>query len=245
MTTWIYLSPHFDDVALSAGGLVWEQTQRGEVVEIWTICAGDPPHGRPLTDYAAMLHTFWELGDHVPYQRCLEDAAGCRRLGTAFRRFTVPDNIYRYVPGTDEAVVKLPEDNFGPLEPMEGSLIPPVTDLLRKNLPEACELVVPLTLGNHRDHVLTRRAAERLGRPLWHFPDYPYVIRAEYDLVDWIPSEAETYSLKISRQGMQAWQDAIACHRSQITFLWPDEAEMRSAIEDYWGAGQGARLWKF
>ena len=27
MRKWVYLSPHFDDVVLSAGGLVWEQTR--------------------------------------------------------------------------------------------------------------------------------------------------------------------------------------------------------------------------
>jgi len=43
MKTWTFLSAHFDDVVLSAGGLVWELTRRGERAEIWTICAGDPP----------------------------------------------------------------------------------------------------------------------------------------------------------------------------------------------------------
>jgi hypothetical protein len=33
---WIYLSPHLDDAALSAGGLIYEQTQAGIQVEIWT-----------------------------------------------------------------------------------------------------------------------------------------------------------------------------------------------------------------
>ena len=43
MKTWIFLSAHCDDAVLSAGGLVWELTRRGERAEIWTICAGDPP----------------------------------------------------------------------------------------------------------------------------------------------------------------------------------------------------------
>jgi LmbE family N-acetylglucosaminyl deacetylase len=182
MKAWIYLSPHFDDVALSGGGLVWEQARRGDRVEIWTICAGDPPAGRPLTEYAQMLHFFWEIGGDVPLLRSREDAACCRVLGAAYRRYTVPDNIYRYLPGTDEAVVKAPDDNQGPLEPDESALIPPVADFSRKNLPEGSELVAPLAIGHHRDHALARRAAERLGVPLWHYVDYPYVIREEVDL---------------------------------------------------------------
>ncbi len=45
MKTWIFVSAHFDDVVLSAGGLVWELTRRGDQVEVWTVCAGNPPAG--------------------------------------------------------------------------------------------------------------------------------------------------------------------------------------------------------
>ena len=246
MREWIFISPHFDDVVLSAGGLVWELGKRGDQVEIWTICAGDPSLDKPLTDYAQMLHIFWELGDHdVPYARSKEDVACCKVLGAGYRRFTVPDSIYRYHPGTDEPMIKVPDDINTPLEPEETYLIPPVTDFLRKNLPGECELVIPLTIGNHRDHVLTRKAAECLGIPMWHYIDYPYIIREQYNLADWIPAQAEPYTLQISSNGLQAWQDGFACHRSQVIFLWPDEAEMRQAIESYSKSGGGSTLWKF
>ena len=245
MTRWIFLSPHFDDVVLSVGGLVWELAHKGNQVEIWTICAGDPPFDKPLTDYAQMLHIFWELGDDVPYARSREDAACCQVLGASYRRYTAPDNIYRYLPGTGETVVKVPDDNLGPLEPVESYLIPPVADFLRKNLVEGWELVIPLTVGHHRDHVLTRKAAERLGIPLWHYVDYPYVIQNETNLADWIPVNAEKFSMQVSSDGLKAWQDGFACHHSQIIFFWPDEAEMRVGIEDYFKSGGGFTLWKF
>ena len=56
---WIYFSPHLDDVALSCGGLAWEQSQSGSPVQVWTICAGDPP-ARPLSAFAEELHERWE-----------------------------------------------------------------------------------------------------------------------------------------------------------------------------------------
>ncbi len=246
MTHWIFLSPHFDDAVLSAGGLIWELTRQGHPVEIWTICAGDPPTDRPLTDYAAMLHMFWELGEaDVPYKRSMEDAACCRVLGAGCHCYTVPDNIYRYLPGTDKPIVKVPDDNNGPLEPDEAYLIPPVTDFLRKNLPDDCALAIPLAIGHHRDHVLTRLAAERLGVPLWHFVDYPYVLRAEYDLAEWIPTGVEEFHLDITPQGLQAWQDGMACHKSQIILLFPDEAGMRQSLEEYYRSGGGSKLWRF
>ena len=246
MRSWVFLSAHFDDVVLSAGGLVWELTQRGDRVEIWTICAGDPPAGKPLTEYAQLLHGFWDIGDDVPLKRSREDAACCAVLGAAaYRRCTVPDNIYRYVPGTDEAVIKENEDQMKPLEPGESHLIPPVTDFLRKNLPEGCELVAPLAIGSHRDHVLTRTAAELLALPLWHYADYPYLVYGEHRLEDWLPANAEAFSLGISPEGLKAWQDGFACQRSQIPMLYVDEDDLRAAIESYLKSGCGFTLWKF
>lgn len=246
MKEWVFLAPHFDDVVLSAGGLVWELTARGDKVEIWTICAGDPPYGKDLSDYARMLHNFWELGeDDVPFKRSQEDVACCKVLGAGYRRYTMPDCIYRFVPGTEQALIIVPDDIDKPLEPDETYLIPPVTDFLRKNLTPGTDLVIPLSIGNHRDHVLVRKAAERLEIPLWHYVDYPYISQGEYELSEWIPAQAELFSLPVSSDGLNAWQDGIACHRSQIVFFWADLDEMRQEMEAYSKSGGGANLWKF
>jgi hypothetical protein len=245
MKTWIFLSAHFDDVVLSVGGLVWELARRGDRVEAWTICAGDPPAGKPLTEYAQLLHGFWNIGEDVPAKRSQEDIACCSVLGAGFRRYTVPDNIYRYLPGSDEPVIKENEDQFKLLEPDESYLIPPVLDFIRKNLPGTCELAAPLGIGSHRDHVLTRRAAERTGLPLWHYADYPYLIYGEHTLANWLPANAETFSLEISSSGLKAWQDGFTCQRSQIPLIFVDEDDMRLSIERYLKAGYGFTLWKF
>jgi LmbE family N-acetylglucosaminyl deacetylase len=245
MKTWIFLSAHFDDVVLSTGGLVWELAQRGDRVEVWTICAGDPPADKPLTEYSQLLHGFWDIGDDVPARRGLEDATCCAVLGVGFRRYTVPDNIYRYLPGTDEPVIKENEDQFKLLEPDEAYLVPLAADFIHRNLPETCELVAPLAIGSHRDHVLTRRAAEQTGHPLWHYADYPYLVYGEHTLAKWLPANPETFSLEISPSGLKAWQDGFACQRSQIPLLFVDEEDMRASIEKYLKAGYGSTVWKF
>ncbi len=246
MREWAFVSTHFDDVALSIGGLVWELAKRGDKVEIWTICAGDPPFDKPLSDYAKMLHVFWELGDkEVVYTRSQEDAACCQVLNTSYRRYTIPDCIYRYPPASDEPFIMVPDDIEKPLEPDEAYLIPPVTDFLRKNISPSTELVIPLSIGQHRDHVLVRKAADRLGMPLWHYVDYPYINRAEYDMDEWIPSSAEKLAVTLSPQGIKAWQDGIACHRSQLVFFWANLDEMRVEMEQFATSGGGTTLWKF
>jgi LmbE family N-acetylglucosaminyl deacetylase len=246
MKRWVFLSPHFDDVVLSAGGMVWELTNRGDSVEIWTICAGDPLTGKPLSDYAKMLHLFFELGEaDVPYKRSQEDAASCQVLAASYRRYTVPDCIYRFHPETGDPLIKVPDDIKNKLEPDESYLIPQVTDFLRKNITPDCELVIPLTIGHHRDHVLVRRSAEQLGLPLWHYVDYPYVIQDKYDLAEWIPAGVDQFNIIVTPDGLKAWQDGFNCHKSQIIFFWADVAEMRIALEQYASSGGGCTLWKF
>jgi LmbE family N-acetylglucosaminyl deacetylase len=253
MEKWIFLSPHFDDVVLSCGGLVWELGHSGNVIEIWTICAGDPPYDKPLTEYAQLLHGFLGVTEDVPFMRCQEDARCCAVLGVSmYRRFTIPDNIYRYFPGSIDPVIIENEDQMKPLEPGESYLIPQVVDFIRKNLPEqngienpSFQLVVPLAIGNHRDHVLTRKAAEKLGIPLWHYVDYPYILQSATNLSEWIPPQADQLSVDITEAGLKAWQEGFACHRSQLNLFWSDEEEMRSSIEKYHRIGYGNTLWKF
>ena len=103
----IYLSPHLDDVALSCGGLIWEQTQSGDSVEIWTICAGDPPQDR-LSPFAEELHQRWRVGHNAVDIRREEDIHSCRLLGAKYRHFEVPDAIYRIHPKTRNKIVYPP-----------------------------------------------------------------------------------------------------------------------------------------
>lgn len=245
MKTWIFLSTHFDDVVLSAGGMVWELTQRGDRAEIWTIAAGDATPGRPLSDYAQMLHAVWGLGDDVPARRAEEDAACCQVLGAGYRRYTMQDAIYRNIPGSDQPIITVPDDFNQDPEPAETYLITTVTDWLKKNVPAGAQVVAPLSIGQHRDHVIVRRAANRLGYPLWHYIDYPYITQGEYKLEDWVPQGAEEFEVKITPAGLKAWQDGFLQQRSQIALFWQDEVEMRQAIADYCNQGWGYTIWKF
>ena len=77
---WIYLSPHLDDVALSAGGLLWEQERTGEQVSVWTICAGDPGP-EPISPFAETLQNRWRVGRDAVAIRRSEDVQSCAVLG--------------------------------------------------------------------------------------------------------------------------------------------------------------------
>lgn len=244
---WVYLSPHFDDIALSVGGLVWEQVHKGDQVEVWTICGGNAPQDKPLSLFAKILHSIWKLGDDVPNLRNQEDENACHRLGAAHRRFPWPDCIYRYNPTTNRPFVKFQRDLFKPYTPIEYNLL--VEMFKTVSMPQDAQVVAPLGVGNHRDHKLTRAIAEHLYGSIWHYLDYPYAVQNDFKREDFIPQSTEKMIQPISSKGLVAWKEAVACHHSQIALFWKSDQEMYTAIDAYAEKMQkdflNTYLWKF
>ena len=235
---WIYLSPHFDDVALSLGGLLWEQSQAGERVSVWTLCGGYPPTGG-FSAFAEGLHARWGTGPEAITTRREEDRVSCERMGAAHLHFEIPDCIYRRSPQTGEFLYASEEALWVPVHPDEAPLVEEICRQMRARLPEGAQVVCPLTLGNHVDHRLTRAAAEKLGIPLKYYADYPYVLDVESP---WAPANFEIARHALSPAALTAWEAAIAAHQSQISTFWPSLAEMRAAIRAFYDQMAGVVL---
>ncbi len=240
---WIYFSPHIDDAALSCGGLIFQQSQAGETVQIWTLCAGDPPAG-PLTPFAELLHDRWKLGREAAGQRRLEDLDSCARLCAFPRHFPMPDCIYRRSEVDGAPLYPTEEAIFARLHPEEESQVSLLAARLALQLPPEVQLVSPLAVGNHVDHQFTRRALERLGRPLWYYPDFPYAEKESGFFDDLSQAGWRKQEFPLSPAALEAWGDAIAAHRSQMSTFWEDEAGMRSALQAYSETQGGVRLWR-
>lgn len=254
---WIYLSPHFDDAALSCGGLIWEQAQGGNSVSIWTTCAGRFPPGE-LSAVARELHARWwasrddisrseteEEGRIVELRR-EEDLRACNLLSAACYHFDIPDCIYRFGKGDDG----LPRYYYpkweaitSQLDPGETPVVTALADRLSSHLPGGAQLVIPLGLGNHVDHQLSRLAAERLQRELWYYADFPYTreqggVLENLKRAGWKPRR-----FRISPAGLDAWQRSVAAYRSQISSFWPNLEAMRDELEQYCEKAGGVVLW--
>lgn len=250
--SWIYLSPHFDDVALSCGGLVWEQVQAGARVSVWTVCAGEIPAG-VLSPFAEALHARWETGQTTVQQRRAEDISSCQAMQASYLHFPLPDCIYRR-PGIDYWTE--PKENsaeflyasegaiFGAVHPLEKSLVEQLSHHLGEALPRQADVVCPMALGGHVDHQLARAAAEKLGHRLWYYADYPYVLQQ----IETLGALEESGWLKtvtpVSAPGLKAWQAAIAAHTSQISTFWIDLGVMETMITQYLETMGGGVLWR-
>jgi len=252
---WIYLSPHIDDVALSCGGLIWEQAKAGDQVEVWTLCAGDPPPG-PFSEFVQELHARWQTGPQAVAARRLEDIASCEKMNATPRHFPLPDCIYRRA-GLDywrpASSLALEDEHFlypdrdaifGPLHPLEAEMVGQVSQRLSQDLPGQAELVVPLTIGGHVDHRLARAVAEMLPRPLWYYADFPYIGGQPEQLDRLLPGASRPVVFPVSPQGLEAWCAAVAAHRSQISTFWPDLAAMRADLHAYCERSRGTIIWQ-
>jgi LmbE family N-acetylglucosaminyl deacetylase len=243
---WIYLSPHLDDAVLSCGGLIWEQVKSGQPVEIWSICAGFPPGSASISPLAQALHNRWQTpteGQGPVSVRRAEDVQACQRLGAAYLHFDIPDCIYRRLPG-GEPLVKENQSIFSSIHPEEAYLVDQVYGLLKSYLPGRVRLVCPMTIGGHMDHRIVRAAAERLGRRLLYYADYPYAALHLQELVTAAVWFTRKYSLPVSPTGLQAWQDSAAAYQSQISTFWTGRKELDAAVEAYCQEGVGRFLWE-
>jgi LmbE family N-acetylglucosaminyl deacetylase len=236
---WIYLSPHLDDAALCAGGLIFEQVLSGEVVEIWTLMAGVPKSAR-LSAFAAEMHGKWSTTtpEQTVHLRRQEDRRAAAILGAKVVHFDFLDSIYRTAPdGT-----ALYGDPVGaPVHPHDAGLALQITQAIAARLDKNARIVSLLGIGDHVDHVVARDAAEKTSLPVYYVADFPYVLRHLQSLHAKVAGLGLTLRA-ISEPGIAAWMAAVEAYGSQLGAVF-EELEPRTAIRKYCEDNRGVRVW--
>ncbi|MCE7988896.1 MAG: hypothetical protein DYG89_47680 [Caldilinea sp. CFX5] len=242
----IYLSPHLDDVTLSCGGQVFQATRAGQRVLIVTITAGDPPNNA-VSGYAQSLHDRWELVADAVAARRAEDEAANAILGADTLHWSLPDCIYRYHPTTGAPFYVSDPDIFGEVNPAESAVVTTLSEQIAA-LPPHTQLYVPLTIGHHVDHQLTRLAAEQAfpQAALCYYEDYPYAqkpgalaaVVAENNL-SW-----QATTVPLTESAIQAKIAAIAAFKSQFSTFFQDLADLERQIRTFTASVGGERLWR-
>lgn len=240
----IYLSPHLDDAALSCGGQIASLTGSGLSILIVTLMAGEPPNGG-LSSFAQSHHDRWQLlADTVRHRRA-EDIVACEILGAAFLHQMIPDCIYRRNPWTGEPLYNSDADLFGNIDPAEAVLEDRLAEILA-SLPAADEIITPLAVGNHVDHQLTRKAAERVwGDSLLYYEDYPYV-REPGGLKRTLEPDRgwEPTVIILNERELQTKIEAIAAFKSQLDTFFTSLVDLNRQIRSYADRVGGERLWR-
>lgn len=237
---WIFLSPHFDDVALSCGGLVYTLAQEGNHVEIWSIMGGFPSSEKYST-FADQNHRAWGMsGVEAIIMRRGEDRAACEMLGAQPRHFDWQDAIYRYDSRTGETLVNNNVELFS--HPPEQILVNEISAMLTTEIPTEAHVVGPISLGNHIDHRAVTQAMEGYTDRLNYYADYPYILE-HFDHPAITENHFVKQSIALSPEALKAWQDAVLCYASQLSGFWRDEGETQLALLNY-AVGGGGGLWE-
>jgi LmbE family N-acetylglucosaminyl deacetylase len=242
----IYLSPHLDDVTLSCGGQLFQATNAGQRVLIVTITAGDPPNSA-VSGYAQSLHDRWALATDAVAARRAEDEAANAILGADTLHWALPDCIYRYHPTTGAPFYVSDPDIFGEVNPAELPVVATLSAQIAA-LPAHRQLYVPLTIGHHVDHQLTRLAAEGAfpQAQLCYYEDYPYAQKPGA-LAQVIPPGDPTWmaaTVALTAAAIQAKIAAIAAFKSQFSTFFQDLADLERQIRTFTASVGGERLWR-
>jgi LmbE family N-acetylglucosaminyl deacetylase len=246
--SYVYLSPHLDDAALSCGGRIWQQAQAGAQVAVVTVFAGGPEPGHSLSPFAEAVHERWGHPIEAALVRREEDRQALSILGAKAVHWPYLDCIYRKTVGGDFAYDS-EQALWGEIHPEEASLVQALSVRIGTLplLPEGT-LFVPLGVGMHVDHRIVRQATEGSEHPWVAFEDFPYAgderaVEAALARDAW--GEERAY---LSADALRAKTAAIACYRSQISTFWQSTADMETALQEFaqrTGAGEPAeRYWR-
>ena len=253
----LFLSPHYDDVPLSAGATVRLVADRGLAPETLVVFGSEPDRDRPLSGFAEAMHERWGLtANEVIAGRQAEEAAAAAVLGAQTAVLPFRDAIYR----GDSYLSN--EDLFGSPVTEEASLPSEIpTSLGLADSPDATiRIYAPLGVGKHVDHQIVHLAGQGLagrGWDVWFYEDIPYALRpmaldtrlaeigaaTRLEPVARIPAES-TWDRKI---------DAILRYPSQVETVFLEyvgvgttREEISEALSAYAArAGDGAMVERF
>ncbi|MBP8947823.1 MAG: PIG-L family deacetylase [Candidatus Promineofilum sp.] len=257
----LYLSPHFDDAALSCGGQIATWTAAGQSVLVVTITGGDPPADAP-SDTVRQLHDRWTASltaegaggaaEAMVAQRRAEDRAALAVLGADWLHLPFLDCIYRCGPD-DDALYPGPTDMFGPANPADAATLAALAEAFAA-LPAAGRVYLPLGVGGHVDHLATRRAAERVFTAPLYYEEYPYTAwpgALAAALWDRPLRSSETSEVWLDAAALATKIAAVAAYASQLSsfFTGPDDLaakladDGRRVMADALADGEGVPAW--
>ena len=219
----LFLSPHYDDIALSAGATAAMLSDLTLASETAIVFGSEPDANEPLSPFASALHAGWGLAaEAVIASRLAEEHAAAAILGTSTRVLPFHDAIYRghrYL--SDDDLFSKPAQD-------EDHLPGEIADALGlgEDPDSMTRIYAPLAIGRHVDHQLVFRAAASLaarGWDVWFYEDTPYCLKPEAlstRLAEIGADVLEPAALVSAAPGWKRKIDAIFCYPSQLETIF-------------------------
>jgi LmbE family N-acetylglucosaminyl deacetylase len=232
---YIYISPHLDDVALSCSGTIVQQKAQGLNILIVTVFAGDP---KPtFSPFVQAFHRAWQAAETTPYRvRRAEERKAMAILAVDFAWFDWLEILYRD-PELADVIELFGEPGDRTIHSQDAALFVILcnwlTDL-RLTYPRA-QIVVPLSLGSHRDHRLVFQASlDVLDRKhLLFFEDFPYATYQADELSELVQLYHLTPIEVDISQYLEQRIRVAECYQSQLPALYQSSSHFLDLIREY------------
>lgn len=241
----IFLAPHYDDVALSCGGLVAALAADGDSPLIVTVFGGTPTG--QLTDFAMTMHRQWGFGpeDAVAMRR-KEESCAAAALGAESMWLDFLDAIYR-----DGRYMSDP-DIFGEIDQAEWNLANEIVNaLIRRDelsLSAPGIIYVPLAIGNHVDHqhvLAVGRLLALHGHDVWTYEDFPYAGDPQWrNSIAARASEVtsnESRVVALTEAQLAQKVRAVLCYKSQLDIIFRHQGDPAASVRRYASSVGGGR----
>jgi LmbE family N-acetylglucosaminyl deacetylase len=213
----VFLSPHYDDAALSCGGTLAAMADAGDRPLILTVFGGEPTG--PLNEFALNMHREWGLSpsDAISHRQN-EDTHAAEILGAESHWLDLPDAIYR------DDLYLCDDHLFGAVHPREATYYRDIRASIEAFFEEygiePNPLYCPMAAGNHVDHQLvlvTARTLTYRGQSVLAYEDYPYAGDPGVDVeaIATIRSGHEPVVMHLTEEHVDRRIRAIMCYASQ------------------------------
>jgi LmbE family N-acetylglucosaminyl deacetylase len=189
-----------------------------------TVTGGEAPADLQSEMVQSLHNRWWDslageaTSKSIVSQRRAEDRAAFAILRAEVLHLPFQDCIYRL--GPDGApLYPGPTDIFGDIDPADRGII----DELARSfaaLPPAGRVYVPLGVGRHVDHRVTRQAAERVFLDPIYYEDYPYTMQPGAVEAVLPPEDRGNWSAEVialTDVDLTAKIDAVAAYKSQMS----------------------------
>jgi LmbE family N-acetylglucosaminyl deacetylase len=235
----IFMSPHYDDAALSCGGLIAQLSAGGEQAVVATLFGGKPDYDH-LSPFARMIHGRPLANADLIDQRQAEERHALALLGAESRPGDFLDCIYRQDATQTRWLYASEAALFDPVDPADDALVEELAHCLAALAPrpDQCVLYAPLAIGNHVDHQIAQRSAailQRYGYDVRYFEDYPYSVRDPAGLETRLAHLAKrdrwhSHVIPLNPTDLQDKIDAILAYPSQLGVLFPGDGAAHQRV---------------
>ncbi|OGM25278.1 hypothetical protein A2715_04505 [Candidatus Woesebacteria bacterium RIFCSPHIGHO2_01_FULL_39_32] len=229
----LFISPHFDDAALSCGGLISYLSDKTKVVVVNVFTeANEPPY--TLSTKVFLGRCGYKNAKKLFEQRKLEDSLSFKNLKVQIINLGFVDALWRKDANVGLLIKFLgrfiPEIihvyKTGRLHVLKGKVSEKddqimlqikkrISDIVRG---ENAVLFLPLSIGNHVDHVIVKDVCSQLNLTKVFWLDYPYSLKSKVTNGFWDKYKFNTLSFNENQDDRMK---LIKGYKTQISGLFP------------------------